>query len=71
MGKVLFLNEQSKKYHEDKGIKIVNPNLRLVVNNGEVLVTKRTKKTKKPRRQTLGQRIYESLQDRNNDNEPA
>ncbi len=60
MGKVLFLNEQAKKYHEEQGIVIKNPQIRLVVDNGPVKL--KAQKARKPKRKTLGQRIYENLQ---------
>ena len=54
MGNVLFLNEKSKKFHEEQGIKISQPpELRVVINNGP-------SKKKKPKKKTLGKRIFEN-----------
>lgn len=69
MGKVFFLNQKSKEYHEQMGIKVKNPP-ELKVIQGAVIekATSRkktsSKKAPKAKRQTMGQRIFESLQDR-------
>ncbi len=61
MGKVLFLNEKSKKFHEEQGIKITQPpELRVVINNGP-------SKKKKSNKKTLGQRISDRYNPDNND----
>lgn len=69
MGKVFFLNQQAKEYHEQMGIKIKNPpELRIVQGSkGGLENPKRSKKAVKAKstRKTLGQRIYENLQDPN------
>lgn len=72
MGKVFFLNTQSKMYHEEMGIKVKNPP-ELKIIQGEVLGQvpsrkKATKKGSKAKRQTMGQRIFESLQDKDPNN---
>ena len=57
MGKVIFLNKQSEVYHKEKNIEIVNPPaLKLVVNRPK------PKRAKKAKRETMGQRIYNHLQ---------
>lgn len=51
MGKVIFLNQKSKEYHEERNIKINNPpHLRLV-------------KNKPSKKLTLGQRIYQRIKE--------
>ena len=68
MGKVIFLNQTAKQYHQEKGIAIKNPpDLKVIQGaNTEIAPKKRrakkATKTKTPRR-TMGQRIYDSLQD--------
>ncbi len=65
MGKVIFLNEKAKQFHEENGIKVEIEKSHLkLVHSVEDLATKR----KRSKRKTLGQRIYENLQ--NNKNEP-
>lgn len=55
MGKIYFLNEQARKYHKDNNIITERPEyLKLVHSKPE--------KSKKPKRKTLGQRIYEKMQ---------
>lgn len=55
MGKIYFLNEQSRQYHKDNNIITERPEyLKLVHSKSE--------KPKKRKRKTLGQRIYEKMQ---------
>jgi hypothetical protein len=71
MGKVIFLNKMAKEYHEQMGIKVVNPPELKVIAGAKagwdfpVRKTKKGKKAVKGKspRKTLGQRIYESLND--------
>lgn len=68
MGKVIFLNQQSKEYHDQMGIKIKNPPDLRVVQGAKLGINDKPKRGKKAvkaksPRKTLGQRIYENLQD--------
>lgn len=70
MGRVIFLNEQSRKFHEDQGIKVYNPDIKLVVDNGPIVrqvKQKKAKSAKKSSRKTLGQRIYENMLENGHD----
>ena len=60
MGKVYFLNEKAKKFHEENGIKVNQPQLKVVIDNGP-------KKPKRSKKKTLGQRIYDNKFNPNGD----
>jgi hypothetical protein len=66
MGRVIFLNQIAKEYHQTMGITIKNPpELKLITGlSTDQAPPKRTKKAAKGKRQTMGQRIYESLKDK-------
>lgn len=68
MGRVFFLNPQAKAYHDQMGIKVQNPpELRIIQGAALGSTTTRkkaTKKVAKGKRQTMGQRIFESLQNK-------
>lgn len=72
MGKVFFLNSQAKAYHEQMGIKVQNsPELRVIQGarlGPSTTRKKATQKVNKGKSQTMGQRIYESLQDKDPNN---
>lgn len=64
MGKVIFLNKQAETWHKKNDIKIQNPpTLKLVVSKP---VIEKPRRSKKPKRETMGQRIFRSLQERDN-----
>lgn len=63
MGKVIFLNKQAETYHKENNIKIQNPpELKLVVSKPTIEKPRRS--VKKSKKETLGQRIYRSIQER-------
>lgn len=71
MGKVIFLNEASRRMHEEQGIKISNPpDLTLVVNKPKAKSAKKTK-SGGGKRMTMGQRIYQRMQEEKGNPEDA